>query len=259
MSLVVFAAGCGGDGGDATRVESTGGFAAAAAAATAEQQETIESNALGAQMADVRSDRDSLRGNTAPSVTQVEVIRAEPESWSDSSAERWRAVAEGRDADGDSIRFSYRWILNGEETDENDEYFPMDRLVAGDRLQVQVTADDGVAQSVPLRSGSIEIGNRAPEIVSRPPRPDATGRFRYSIQAEDPDGETDLVFTLERGPEGMSIDSKSGLVTWQPTVSQAGQHEIEVGVHDSKGAKATQSFRIALIKQVGDAPPAAAR
>jgi hypothetical protein len=134
------------------------------------------------------------------------------------------------------------------------------RLASGDRVSVRVRAYDGQAWSAPSTSGEIVVGNTPPVIVSVPPRPDATGFFRYDVRAEDPGSDGKLSYGLRTSPEGMKINEESGLVTWRPEVDQAGRHEVVVVVRDPDGSEATQSFSIALVSTEDEAPgPAAAK
>ncbi len=200
----------------------------------------------------VRNQRPLLRGLSVERVTESEGALAK--------GEVWRAVVRAEDPDHDAIEFEYRWLVNGEESWNQDEFFPAAELRAGDRLELRARAFDGRAWSVAAHSGQIEVGNSLPVIVSRPPRPDATGFFRYDVRVEDTDGTKDVRFSLRKSPRGMAIDEMSGLVTWRPDTDQAGRHEVEVVVRDGDGGEATQSFSLALVASVdGESAPAAQR
>lgn len=174
--------------------------------------------------------------------------------------EVWKAVATAEDPDGDSVEISYRWYVNGQLADGEDEYFSATGLTRGDRVSVEVQAFDGRAWSGTTRSGAVQVGNAPPEIVSVPPRVDARGQFRYQIEVEDPDGDRGFRYSLRRSPRGMQIDEINGIVRWSPDTDQVGRHPVEVVVADEGGAESTQSFSLALVSQSEDGPgPAAAR
>jgi hypothetical protein len=175
--------------------------------------------------------------------------------------EMWRAIARAEDPDGDSLRFEYRWFVNGKESDVNGEFFKVGDLARGDRLEVEVRASDGRVSSGPARSGEVEVGNSPPTIVSVPPRVDARGQFRYAIRAEDPDGDRRFRFSLRQAPKGMQIDDVSGIVRWEPNADQAGRHAVEIVVTDEGGAESSQSFSLALVQRTDDdeSAPAAPR
>ena len=59
-------------------------------------------------------------------------------------------------------------------------------------------------------------------------------------------------------PEGMSIDAKTGLITWTPTEGQAGNVEVEVLVLDAQDGVNRQTFTIE-VATAEDAPVQANR
>jgi hypothetical protein len=199
--------------------------------------------------------------NQSPMLLGLQIERAEAGSASSSDAEMWRAAVRAEDPDGDPLEIEYRWSVNGVASRVRGELFPVADLTRGDRLEVSVRVFDGSVWSPPARSGQVEVGNSPPTIVSRPPRPDALGNFRYQIRAEDSDGDLNIRFSLRKAPQGMRIDEINGIVTWRPNTDQAGRHAIEVVATDEGGAESTQSFSLALVRRSdADNPgPAAAR
>jgi hypothetical protein len=200
--------------------------------------------------------------NQKPHVANLLLERVGAEAPGGSGSERWRVLAVVEDPDEDDVELEYRWFVNGEESDFEEDVFPAGELARGDRLEVVVRAFDGRLWSAPARSGRIEIGNAPPEIVSTPPRPDESGYFSYAVQVVDPDDDDGLRFELKTAPRGMQIDERNGIVTWRPDSDQAGRHPVEVVVRDGRGGEASQSFSLALVQMSEsetDAPPAAAR
>jgi hypothetical protein len=123
---------------------------------------------------------------------------------------------------------------------------------------VRVVASDGELEGEPFELPEVEIANAAPWIVSQPGAPGSDGVFHYRVSAEDFDRHRPFRFSLEDGPEGMTVDERRGLVEWTPNAEQSGRHRIEIVVHDSQGASGRQIFELV----VGDddeagAPPAA--
>ena len=45
-------------------------------------------------------------------------------------------------------------------------------------------------------------------------------------------------------PEGLTIDPQNGLVAWQPTVGQVGEHQVILLATDASGSVSLQSFNI---------------
>ena len=85
--------------------------------------------------------------------------------------------------------------------------------------------------------------NQAPVIISEPIITATEDQlYSYQVEASDPNGDT-LTYSSIIKPEGMSINSESGLIIWKPTNNQVGIHQIIIEISDGKQS-ATQSFEI---------------
>jgi hypothetical protein len=172
------------------------------------------------------------------------------------------ASPQATDADDDALSFQYSWLVNGRETDQNGREFPTRGLKRGDKVRVRVVATDGSEASRMAESAEITMGNSPPLIREIPDVQTDEGLFRYSFEAEDPDGDRNLRFRLGKAPEGMRIDPILGVATWRPKESQAGVHPVEVIVQDSHGDGSALRFEVTVTATLGDSadqPPAAAR
>jgi fibro-slime domain-containing protein/RHS repeat-associated protein len=78
-------------------------------------------------------------------------------------------------------------------------------------------------------------------------------QYIYQVQAVDADNDQ-LVYSLLTAPQGMQINSATGLITWNPGVSQAGAHNVVVKVADPRGGFDTQSFILKVIDPLNKAP-----
>lgn len=94
--------------------------------------------------------------------------------------------------------------------------------------------------------------NQPPTFTSSPVLDAVTGEsYTYQAQAQDPDTQDTLTFTLVNAPQDMTIDSATGLITWQP--SEPGPFDIELQVTDGQpGGTATQIFTITVSDSVPD-------
>lgn len=197
--------------------------------------------------------------NQKPRIRGVTIDRVEDEERAASAGEQWKAVVDAEDPDGDRVEIEYRWFVNGNPVENEEATFAAGDLHPGDHLGVHARAYDGRVWSDDFNSGEIEVGNVPPSIVSIPPRPDATGYFRYVVKVADAKDPSTLHFELRKAPPGMKIDERSGVVTWDPDTDQAGRHEVEIVVRDEQGSEATQDFSLALVTVTDPAPgPAAA-
>jgi hypothetical protein len=107
-----------------------------------------------------------------------------------------------------------------------------------------------MSESQPIESPLLMVENGAPLIHSAPGDAGPDGVFRYQVRAEDPEGDTDLRFSLAQAPRGMTVTALGGLVEWRPAADQAGVHPVQIVVEDSRGGRARQSFELTI------APPA---
>jgi len=83
--------------------------------------------------------------------------------------------------------------------------------------------------------------------------------YTYDIDSDDDDFRTlnpseVHTYSIDVAPEGMGINSNSGLISWTPTNEQAAQsHEITVRVTDTNSIFDTQTFQL-YVENVNDAP-----
>jgi len=74
--------------------------------------------------------------------------------------------------------------------------------------------------------------NRAPRVASTPNTEAVEGNeYTYQISAQDADGDT-LRYRLRMAPQGMTIDSTSGLVRWTPSTGECGSKKVVVVISD---------------------------
>jgi hypothetical protein len=190
--------------------------------------------------------------NRRPVVTGIE-LRPSPEV---ARGEALAAAVAARDPDGDPLEFRYEWSVNGRPLSEGEETLRTDQLRRGDEIRVRVVASDGTDESAPIASGLVRVANAHPEILSSPSGVSSDGSFRYVVQARDPDGDRNLRYELRKGPAGMRMNRIDGELTWQATPQQAGNHDVEIVVEDSEGARTVQAFELSV--RVSNPQPAAA-
>ncbi|MEN8444657.1 MAG: SdrD B-like domain-containing protein, partial [Cyanobacteria bacterium J06555_13] len=90
----------------------------------------------------------------------------------------------------------------------------------------------------------LTVENRPPEFTSSPVVVATEGaEYSYQPTATDPDNDS-LTFSLVSGPEGLTIESETGLLLWTPKATQIQSTPITIQVSDGSGATATQTFSI---------------
>ena len=120
-------------------------------------------------------------------------------------------------------------------------------------LRIEDQQGAGVEQSFEI---TVIPNPNAPVITTSPPSNIALvdQQYLYDVDATDPDDDA-LTYSLPTAPEGMSIDTASGVMTWTPTASQVGVNEVVVRVDDGGPVAATQSFSInAVLMSANRAP-----
>ncbi len=78
-------------------------------------------------------------------------------------------------------------------------------------------------------------------------------QYKYQVQAVDTDNEQ-LLYSLLTAPQGMEINSATGLITWNPSINQVGAHNVVVKVADPRGGFDTQSFTLTVVDPRNKAP-----
>jgi len=93
------------------------------------------------------------------------------------------------------------------------------------------------------------FGNEAPVIQSSPPLSAKLGDdYSYQVEAID-DNDADLTYSLLLSPEGMTIDSSTGLLTWTPTEDQVGENDVIMKASDGwSGITQDFSIEVRLVK-----------
>jgi RHS repeat-associated protein len=167
--------------------------------------------------------------------------------------------ADATDTDGDRLRYS---LLSGPQglTVNRETGEVLWNPAASDVGTTQVTLQvedghGGVDEQTYTLSVKTAVPNRPP-VITTTPMVDATvlGEYVYDVNAEDADQDV-LVYSLEKAPVGMRIDPTTGIIHWQPSVSQLGVHTVEVKTADGRGGVATQKYDISVSAVSGNSAP----
>jgi hypothetical protein len=121
--------------------------------------------------------------------------------------------------------------------------------------QCEITNTQGVPiTSVIYVDGSV-AANLPPQITSEMPDTviNQNQELTFQYLATDPNPGTELKFSLDKKPEGASIDSLTGLFSWTPLYSQSGDFEVSVIVSD--GGMTDTSRTSTITVEVVNQPP----
>ncbi|OZG74355.1 hypothetical protein BTA51_04910 [Hahella sp. CCB-MM4] len=98
---------------------------------------------------------------------------------------------------------------------------------------------------------NVEDVNSTPVIVSEAELSHQAGQyFNFQIEAEDADAGDARTYTLISGPEGLSIDSRTGRLTADIDGLAAGDYQIVVEVEDLRGATTQQTLTLSIAENL---------
>jgi hypothetical protein len=99
-------------------------------------------------------------------------------------------------------------------------------------------------------------GPDVPPVISSttPPRAVQGAPLQYRIQAQGTPGEQ-LTYHLTTGPAGVSVDGKTGVLSWTPTTAEVGPQSISIAVVDDRGGTTAQTFTVQVVPSAANDPP----
>lgn len=131
-------------------------------------------------------------------------------------------------------------------------YTPTKNFSGTDTFTYTVSDSRGGTDTGTVRIKVIAI-NDLPSIKSKP---DVSlirvgSKFSYDVNAKDADTDQTLTYSLIKKPEGMTINSSTGLIEWEPKEEQVGTYDVQVKVEDSSDEHAfdTQEFTLNVTSQ----------
>ncbi|MGA1841632.1 MAG: PKD domain-containing protein [bacterium] len=164
--------------------------------------------------------------------------------------------AEADDQDGDTLTYSLTQAPSGMTIDDATglvQWTPVQSQVGDNPVTILVNDGKGrtATQSFVI---VVQNVNDLPQITYTPPPSGAEGMsYTFQVQATDED-DTELTFSLDASPDGMTIGTDSGLISWTPSAIQAGSHTVKVRVTDPTGAFVIQDYVIEVAEAL-NAPP----
>ena len=155
------------------------------------------------------------------------------------------------DADGDTLTYS---LLNSPDLMSIDtssgliSWHPSEDDIGDVSITVLVEDDRGGTADQVFTLTVAEQQNNDPRITSTPPTSiQANAPYRYDVDAFDADGDT-LEYMLLEAPNGMNIDSNTGVITWHPSEDDIGEVSVVVLVDDGNDGNSEQSFTLSILE-----------
>ena len=150
--------------------------------------------------------------------------------------------------DTDGTIASYAWDFKDGNTGNGETINHTFSSSGSYNVKLNVTDNEGATASATKTITVTETTNQAPIIISTPITTAMIGLlYTYDVDATDPDGDTITYsfYSIYTAPNGMTINSTTGVISWTPTSIQIGNTLVMVKVSDGT-LSATQSFTIVV-------------
>src|SRR5262249_28760860 len=123
------------------------------------------------------------------------------------------------------------------------------RLAAGaSTTRHIVTIQSPTDQRLGFKAGVIAqpYANVDPDFDSQPVTTAQAGQaYRYHAAAHAPHGSA-LTYLLSGGPDGLTVDAATGLVSWTPTAGSPATASVALQVYNLRGGHISQEFTITV-------------
>lgn len=175
--------------------------------------------------------------NSPPTIQQAEVRPKFPMVGVAPKVKVW-----GHDIDGDKVSFEYQWYVNDK---PHGRWSVLEvAFTRSDKIKVEITPYDGLnyGKTITLRP----IVANAPPIITGNKGAYDGGVYKNQLVVDDPDNDS-LAFELIEAPDGMKIDSGSGLITWPVVLEAEETYYIKVRVSDGHGGSSVYAFEVTTL------------
>src|SRR5262245_19156697 len=158
------------------------------------------------------------------------------------SGDKLLAKVDAADPDHEDVRLKFKWWRNERLVSEGEDGF-LDTMgyVRGDRIVVAVTPYNQESTGQEILSDPYILANGAPQFVTVGNPTVKEGRVDYTVKAVDPENDS-LLYSLETSPSGMTIDEKTGHITWTIPPGAQGPYRAKVVVKDDHEGWASQEL-----------------
>jgi hypothetical protein len=158
-----------------------------------------------------------------------------------------KVVAEAKGPVGmeEEVHMKYEWKINGQDAGSGSDN--VTGFKRGDKVSVRVTPYTENLTGHPVML-NLQIANTTPGVFGGKELTNDGKMFSYQINAQDPDGDA-LSYELLSGPEGMTIDKKSGVVNWPLKENNSGNNPVKVKITDGQGGEITYQLTATIPKK----------
>jgi len=176
--------------------------------------------------------------NCLPEVLSAALSNMEPKT-----GQEVRALASGKDADGDPVSFRYRWFLNDKEVEgQSMNALSLEKVPKGTWVHAEVQAFDGISPGSKRFTPKVLVINSPPTVEQVAITRGTGGYFTANLRVRDADG--DPVTILAKSlPEG--IDLSETALSWRESALPPGKDApVVLLLSDGDGGDVEYSFRL---------------
>ncbi len=175
--------------------------------------------------------------NAAPEVSRVKIL---PEVFK--PGDTLSVDVQASDPDEERVTILYEWKKNGSPAGTTAHIDS--QLRRGDKVAIKMTPFDGEDYGRPVILNR-EIQNLPPMIIEDDAFTFDGEVYTLQVRASDPDGDP-LTYSLKSAPDGMGIDAKTGIVTWNVPREFTGAVPITVSVTDGQRGETTRDLTLKI-------------
>ncbi len=182
--------------------------------------------------------KEAIVRNCLPDLLTVELSDTAPKT-----GQEVRALASGKDADGDPVSFRYRWFLNDQEDmGQVTDALSLQNIPKGSWVHAEVQAFDGISPGSKRSTPKVLVINSPPAVEQVTITRGTGGHFTANIRIKDPDG--DPVALQEKSlPEGVSLSGTA--LSWEEAAIPSGKDvPVVLLLSDGDGGDVEYSFQI---------------
>jgi hypothetical protein len=152
-----------------------------------------------------------------------------------------RAVASGKDADGDPVTFRYRWFLNGREVPgETASALTLAGVDKGTWLHAEVQATDDIDLGSRAFTPKVRVVNTPPAVSQIIITKGSGGRFTANVGVRDVDGDR-VTVAAKSLPRGVELNERA--LSWEENADRTGRETpVVLSLSDGDGGEIEYSF-----------------
>lgn len=184
-------------------------------------------------------------GSLTANSMDIKSVSIEPSS--PSAGDTLRAVVVFNETAPPVTGLYYHWKINGQTVQESPSPELNLPTGKGDRVEVVVFVGGQNQESKAVRAYA-SIGNSPPSLRKVDERLDEKGLYVAKLESLDKDGDS-VNLTLQRGPEGMTLDAAKRELHWPVPKGAKGSFPVEVLAGDASGGQVLFAYSITIRQQ----------